>query len=80
MKDKRYKASGATQIMGIGAMFSVRKLVSATIKMEGQAASSTQFISCDGFGGKESFFSTSSRAVLLRLRHAKTPQNSTKTP
>ncbi len=38
MNESRYKAKGATQIIGMGAMLVVRKLVSATIKIEGHAA------------------------------------------
>jgi hypothetical protein len=41
MNDNRYKAKGATHSMGMGAMFYVKKLVSATINMDGQAAKAT---------------------------------------
>jgi hypothetical protein len=45
MNESKYKASGNTHINGMGAMFSVMKLVSATISMEGHAAKATH-MSC----------------------------------
>ena len=41
MNESKYKANGITHIKGMGAMFSVKKLVSATINMDGQAAKAT---------------------------------------
>ena len=38
MNESRYRVKGATQIMGTGAILVVRKLVSATIKIDGHAA------------------------------------------
>ena len=78
MKDKRYSAKGATQIIGTGAMFSVKKLVSATIRIEGHAAKSIQVAKWIAVGAGAGSFSTSTRATLLRLRHAKMQQVSTK--
>ena len=45
MNESKYKAKGMTHIRGMGAMFSVMKLVSATISMEGHAAKATH-MSC----------------------------------
>src|SRR5688572_1615949 len=73
MKEMRYSAKGMIQSNGTGAMFSVRWLVMARRRIEGQAASPIHVTYTVCFGGAEVSRVPAPIGARLFARHAKDP-------